>query len=80
MELWRELLINGLQNENYKFDFINDNILKEIIKSNSYKTLNKIKKLIDDKRLSDKDCFIKIEEVISNLEEEGIFCDRHDFG
>ena len=60
MELWRELLINGLQNENYKFDFIDDNILKEIIKSNSYKTLNKIKKLIDDKRLSDKDCFIKI--------------------
>ena len=80
MELWRELLINGLQNENYKFDFIDDKILNEIIESESYKVLNRIKATIEDKSLSDKDCFIKIEEVISNLEEEGIFCDRHDFG
>ena len=42
MELWQELLINGLQNENYKFDYINDKILKEIVESSCYKVLLQI--------------------------------------
>ena len=80
MELWRELLISGLQNENYEFNCVNDNVLKEIIENRCYKVLQQIKKAIDDDALSDKDCFIKIEELLCVLEENNIFCDRHDFG
>ena len=36
MELWRELLISGLQNENFKTDRIDDKTLKEIVEGRSY--------------------------------------------
>ena len=39
-----------------------------------------IKNIVDDENLSDKDCFNKIEEIIYALEENNIFCNRHDFG
>ncbi|MGN0796910.1 MAG: hypothetical protein ACI4M5_01755 [Christensenellales bacterium] len=80
MELWRELLISGLQNEDYKLDCIDDKTLKEIVEIRSYQVLLQIKRIIEDERLLDCDCFIKIEEIICALEENKIFCDRHDFG
>lgn len=80
MELWRELLISGLQNENNKFNFINDNTLKEILERKCYEVLLQIKQTIENDKLSDEDCFIKIEEIINTLEKNNIFCDRHDFG
>ena len=80
MELWRELLINGLQHENIKYEFINDKILKEIIEITSYKVLLQIKETIENKSLLDQECFIKIEEILGALIENNIFCDRHDFG
>ena len=80
MELWRELLINGLLNQNYEFKCINDNILKEILEIESYKVLYKIKQIIEDESLIDEDCFMRIEEIISTLEENNVFCNRHDFG
>ena len=80
MELWRELLISGLQNESYKFDFINDKMLKEIVENKCYKILLQLKQTIEDESLSDKDCFIKIEEILCVLEKNKILCDRHDFG
>jgi len=80
MDLWKELLISGLQNENNQFDFTNDKSLREILESKCYKVLLKIKQTIEDETLSDKDCFIKIEVILSVLEENNIFCDRHDFG
>lgn len=80
MELWRELLISGLQNENYKLEYISDKMIKEIIEKRSYEVLSQIKQVVDNEKLSDKDCFIKIEEVLCVLEKNNIFCDRHDFG
>ena len=80
MELWRELLISGLQNENNKFDYINDKTLKEIVESRCYKVLLQIKQIIKDERLLDQDCFMKIEKIICALEENNVFCNRHDFG
>ena len=80
MELWRELLIGGLQNESCVFDNLNDKILKEIVENKSYKILLQIKQILEDEKLSDEECFIKIEEIIRTLEENNIFCDRHDFG
>ena len=80
MELWRELLISGLQNESYRLDGIDDKTLKEMVESRSYQVLLQIKQTIEEERLSDRDCFIKIEKIICALEENKIFCDRHDFG
>ncbi len=80
MELWREILISGLQNEGYKLDFMNDKALKEIIDSESYKVLEQIKQIMDDDSLIDKDCFLKIEAILCVLEQNNIFCSRHDFG
>lgn len=80
MELWKELLISGLQNEIEQKDLLNDKALKEIIENKCYKILLQIKKVIENEKLSDEDCFIKIEEIMSVLEQNGIYCDRHDFG
>ena len=80
MELWRELLISGLQNENFKPDRIDDKTLKEIAEGRSYQVLLKIKRTVEDESLSDRDCFTTIEKIICVLEENKILCDRHDFG
>ena len=79
MELWKELLINGLQNESCNFDYINDTILKDILESSCYQVLLQIKQTIDDENLLDHDCFLKIEAILSTLEKYNIFCNRHDF-
>lgn len=80
MELWRELLISGLQNDNYKLESINNKTLNEITESRIYQVLFQIKQIIENEKLSDQDCFTKIEKIICTLEENKIFCDRHDFG
>ena len=80
MELWRELIISGLQNESAEFDIINDEILIDILENKSYKVLQQIKQTLDDETLKDEDCFIMIEEILKVLEGNNIFCDRHDFG
>lgn len=46
-----------------------------------YQALKKIKAIIDDDSLDDKECFMRIEEVICVLEEVGSGGGtRHDFG
>ncbi len=80
MELWKELLISGLQNENLEFDFTNDKILKEIIDNKCYAVLLQIKQILNDENLTDYECYYKIEKIISKLEENNVFCNRHDFG
>ncbi len=64
MELWRELLISGLQNDNYKLESINDKTLNEITESRIYQVLFQIKQIIENEKLSDQDCFTKIEKII----------------
>ena len=80
MDLWRELLIGGLSEENEKYEFINDETIKEIIENKCYMVLLQIKKIIEEEKLSDKDCFFKIEKLLEVLEKNEISCDRHDFG
>ena len=79
MKLWKELLVSGLENDNYELDYINDEIIKDIIQNKCYKILLQIKQTIENQKLSDKGCFDKIEEIICSLEENNIFCSRHDF-
>ena len=80
MDLWKKILINGLQNENDFIDFTNDDTLKKVIESESYKILQSIICLINDVNLSDENCFYKIEKILTLLKNNNIFTDRHDFG
>ncbi len=80
MELWRELLINALQNKTNNINYINDSVIKNIIDSECYKILLQIKQTINNDNLSDEECFYKIERLICLLEENNLFCNRHDFG
>ena len=78
MELWRELLIYGLQSG--ESEFIDNKTIKEIVKDSAYEVLFAIKEVLDNLLLSDEECFCKIEEIIYALEKRGVFTDRHDFG
>lgn len=52
-----------------------------LISDASTKILLKIRDILADERLSDKECFYKIEAIVSVFESVGISCgERHDFG
>ena len=54
---------------------------KESIETESYKALQKIKEIIQDSSLDDKECFMKIEEIVCIFEAlGGSVGNRHDFG
>lgn len=82
MELYKEILINVLKDEDAVITFPNLSLnALEIINLKSYQALKAIKRILNDATLSDKECFSKIEEIVSIFEsigsDGGI---RHDFG
>lgn len=79
MELYKEILAHALAYGEVKVSFPDMNI-SEIIEGTCYQALEKIKAIIQDDRLEDKECFMKIEEIIRVLEDAGSTggC-RHDF-
>ena len=80
MELWKELLISGLQNGYDVLESINDSALKKIIEDKSYKVLLEIKEVLNDSNLTDEDCFYKIEKIVCVFEAIGSNGgSRHDF-
>lgn len=81
MELYKNILSKILENEDVQIIFPNLKINPtEIINLESYKALNKIKKIIDDETLTDEECFLKIEEIILVFEQwNGLDGYRHDF-
>lgn len=53
----------------------------DILERKSYQALKSIKSILEDEALSDKECFLKIEEIVRVFEQLGSNCkDRHDFG
>ena len=82
MELLKEILAKIIEKENINITFSNSEIdIAAIIESTCYNALQKIKSVIEDDSLSDKECFTKIEEIICIFEtigSDGGF--RHDFG
>ncbi len=82
MDLYKEILIHLLKNENIEIRFSNLEISTErLIEIESYVALYKIKTIIQDDSLNDKECFLKIEKIIQALEEIGSNGgNRHDFG
>ena len=82
MDLWKEILIRSLQSEKTDIEFTNFNInAREIVEMRCYLALQKIKAIIDDDSLLDKECFKQIEEIVCVLEDIGSGGGtRYDFG
>lgn len=82
MELFEEILIHTLKSGEIKITFPGkDQDLAKIVEGECYKALQKIKAIIEDDRLDDPNCFLKIEEIVCVLEEiDSNGGARHDFG
>ena len=81
MELWQEIVCNLLQNQSMEIHFPQAPNLNEVIESECYKTLQKIKDILSDDNLNDKECFDRIEAIVCSLEEIGSSGgSHHDFG
>lgn len=82
MELYKEILAHALFYGEIKITYSGqDSDPAQIVESECYKALQKIKQVIQDDNLDDKACFMKIEEIICALESVGSSGgNRHDFG
>lgn len=55
-------------------------VVRRLVNDASVRALLKIRDILADKELSDKECFYKIEAIVSLFETLGISCgERHDF-
>lgn len=81
VELYKEILSNILQKQSLQVTFPNLNInAVEIVALESYAALQKIKAILEEDSLEDRECFMRIEEIICLFEELGSNCgQRHDF-
>lgn len=82
MELYKEMLIQMLQNEKMQISFPDlDADLHKLLESQCYQALCKIKAILADETLEDASCFAKIEEIVCAFESLGSSgSGRHDFG
>ncbi len=79
MELWKEILCNDLIKGNVKIKLPRGKRLERLFELECYKSLLQIKEILDDDSLNDKDCFMKIESIVSIFEALGTTTSRHDF-
>lgn len=78
MQLFKDILIRVIEENITETDL---KYMSHIVESESYKALKKIKTIIEDDSLDDRECFIKIEEIVRVFESVGSDCgNRHDFG
>ena len=82
MELYKEILIGILQNNECKITFSNVQInATEIVTQECYKALRKIREILDNHQLEDAECFMEIEKIVCLFEQMGSDGgSRHDFG
>ena len=80
LELYKEILTNVLAKGEVQITFANLNVSPNaFVESVCYQALCRIKEILKDEDLEDRNCFLKIEEVICLLEDLGIDCGcRHD--
>ena len=72
MELWQEITSHLQQSNNID--------CTKAFELQCYITLAHIKAVLEDESLNDKDCFQKIEEIVSAFEKSGVKIKaRHDF-
>ena len=82
MELYKEILVNVLQRQQVRVLFPRLKIsAREIVGMDCYKALRKIRAILADDRLTDAECFQKIEEIVQVFDQMHVGCGgRHDFG
>ena len=82
LNLYKEILSRVLEQEKIHVTFPNLKIdAGEIVEQKSYLALLQIKAILEDDRLDDEECFMKIERIISVFEDLGSSGgSRHDFG
>ena len=82
MELYKEILLHALTHGDIQLTLSCQEIdITKIIEGKCYSALQKIKTIIEDDSLEDKECFYKIEEIVSAFEDIGcVGLGRHDFG
>ena len=82
MELFQEMLVQLLTQGEVQVVFPGlDTDWTKLVEAKSYQTLKKIKTVIEDDSLSDRECYQKIEEIIRLFETLGSSGGtRHDFG
>jgi len=80
MDLYEEILAHALTHADITVTFPAINI-SQIVEGICYKTLKRIKAIIEDDSLEDNECFMRIEEIICEFEAIGSDGgNRHDFG
>ena len=82
MELFQEMLIHALMNGEMTISIRGkDADIEAILENKCYQALKKIKAIITDDCLEDKECFMRIEKILHIFEEIGSNGgNRHDFG
>ncbi len=82
MELYKEILVELLSKEGVQITITGmPKNVSQFVENTCYQTLQQIKAIIQDDSLEDPECFMRIEEIICQLEaigSNGGF--RHDFG
>ncbi len=72
MELYQEILARILSGREAKVSFADLHIdAEKIVEMACYRALQNIKAIIEDDSLNDKECFMKIEEIVCVFEEMG---------
>ncbi len=80
MELYREILCHILSKTNIEISFPNMESPSDLFRDVCYRTLKKIKSVLEDSTLDDTECFEKIEQIMEIFEDIGSrISQRHDF-
>lgn len=83
MELYQEILCHVLSNETIQVSFpqLQNTDISKIVELECYQALRRIKTILEDDSLTDRECFQQIEEIVCAFEALGSSCgSRHDFG
>ena len=79
MKLWQAILASVTKECEGKM--ITESDIEKLFEKECYIVLERIKAILEDDSLDDKDCFEKIESIVCLFEEIGSDCGaRHDFG
>lgn len=80
MEFFKDFLIKVLTDNRINITMqLPFNEVLVMFESECFVMLKKIKAVIDDESLNDKECYRKIEQIICLFEESGSSCNRHDY-
>lgn len=82
MELYEEIIIHALEKRQISLAALAQTAyMEKIVEGVCYRTLRRIKEIVEDDSLTDEACFWKIEEIVMTLEQIGSDGGaRHDFG